>query len=187
MEGSINETEQRQWAGVFITDIGKNAEVEKAFAMSEPPAHDDWQPKAAQALTPHQRTYVTVALRRIRERISTLSGSNISQGGLPGGEARSSLAALAGDIGRSLIGAGPGGADGSRPSSSSGNGGRKPLSVSDHRCRKEQASATVSLWHASGSVSLARVIPARQSPSHHWYRWMRGPEILSLRTESHPR
>ncbi|EHA63584.1 hypothetical protein [Synechococcus sp. WH 8016] len=125
MEGSINETEQRQWAGVFITDIGKNAEVEKAFAMSEPPAHDDWQPKAAQALTPHQRTYVNVALRRIRERISTLSGSNISQGGLPGGEARSSLAALAGDIGRSLIGAGPGGADGSRPSSSSGTGGRK--------------------------------------------------------------
>ena len=27
MEGSINETEQRQWAGVFIADIGKNAEV----------------------------------------------------------------------------------------------------------------------------------------------------------------
>lgn len=125
MEGSINEAEQRQWAGVFITDIGENAEVEKAFAMSEPPAHDDWQPKAAQALTPHQRTYVNVALKRIRERINVLSGSDVRQGRLSGGDARSSLAALAGDIGRSLIGAGPGGADGSRPNSGGGGGGRR--------------------------------------------------------------
>lgn len=124
LEGSINEVDQKQWAGVFITDIGENAEVEKAFAMSEPPAHDDWQPKAAQSLTSHQRTYVNVALSRIRERIRTLSGSDIRQGRLPGGEARSSLAALAGDIGRSLIGAGPGGADGSR-SDSGGGGGRR--------------------------------------------------------------
>ena len=125
MEGSINEGEQRQWAGVFITDIGQNAEVEKAFAMSEPPAHDDWQPKAAQALTPHQRTYVNVALNRIRERIRTLSGSDISPSKLAGGEARNSLASLAGDIGRSLIGAGPGGADGSRSNSGGSGGGRR--------------------------------------------------------------
>ena len=125
MEGSINEGDQRQWAGVFITDIGKNAEVEKAFAMSEPPAHDDWQPKAAQSLSPHQRTYVNVALNRIRERIRSLSGNDIRQGRLEGGESRNSLAALAGDIGRSLIGAGPGGADGSRPSRGGGGGGRR--------------------------------------------------------------
>jgi hypothetical protein len=125
MEGSINEGEQRQWAGVFITDIGQNAEVEKAFAMSEPPAHDDWQPKAAQTLTPHQRTYVNVALNRIRERIRLLSGSDISPRKLAGGEARNSLASLAGDIGRSLIGAGPGGADGSRSSSGGSGGGRR--------------------------------------------------------------
>lgn len=124
-EGSINESEQRQWAGVFITDIGENGEVEKAFAMSEPPAHDDWQPKAAQALTPHQKTYVNVALTRIHERIRALSGSEIKQGKLTGDEAHSSLAALAGDIGRSLIGAGPGGADGTRPSSGVGGGGRR--------------------------------------------------------------
>lgn len=127
LEGSINEAEQRQWAGVFITDIGENAEVEKAFAMSEPPAHDDWQPKAAQALTAHQRTYVNVALTRIRERIRALSGSDIRQDRLKGGEVRSSLAALAGDIGRSLIGAGPGGADGSRPGRGGGGGRRAGL------------------------------------------------------------
>jgi hypothetical protein len=125
VQGSINLAEQRQWAGVFITDIGENAEVEKAFAMSEPPAHDDWQPKAAQALTPHQRTYVNVALKRIRERINDLSGSDIRQGSLTGEEARSSLAALAGDLGRSLIGTGPGGADGRRAGSGSGGGGRR--------------------------------------------------------------
>jgi hypothetical protein len=125
LKGSINESEQCQWAGVFITDIGENEEVERAFAMSEPPAHDDWQPKAAQALTPHQKTYVNVALTRIHERIRALSGSEIKQGKLTGDEARSSLAALAGDIGRSLIGAGPGGADGTRPSSGGGGGGRR--------------------------------------------------------------
>jgi hypothetical protein len=125
MEGSVNESEQRQWAGVFITDTGENAEVEKAFAMSEPPAHDDWQPKAAQSLTPHQRTYVNVALNRIRERIRSLSGSDIRQGRLEGGESRNSLAALAGDIGRSLIGAGLGGADGIRTVRGGGGGGRR--------------------------------------------------------------
>jgi hypothetical protein len=129
MEGSINEGEQLQWAGVFITDIGEKAEVERAFAMSEPPAHDDWQPKAAQALTPHQRTYVNVALARIRERIRSLSGSDIRQGRLSGGEARSSLAALAGDIGRSLIGAGPGGADGNRSGRGGGGGGGRRASL----------------------------------------------------------
>jgi hypothetical protein len=125
MEGSINESDQRQWAGVFITDIGENAEVEKAFAMSEPPAHDDWQPKAAQALTPHQRTYVNVALNRIRERIRSLSGSDIRQDRLEGAESRSSLAALAGDIGRSLIGSGLGGADGTKPGRGGGSGGSR--------------------------------------------------------------
>lgn len=133
MEGSVNEAEQRQWAGVFITDIGENAEVEKAFAMSEPPAHDDWQPKAAQALTSHQRTYVNVALKRIRERISALSGNDIRQDRLSGSEASFSLAALAGDIGRSLIGAGPGGADGSRPSSGGGGGRRASLRLGSPR------------------------------------------------------
>jgi len=129
LEGSINEAEQRQWAGVFITDIGENAEVEKAFAMSEPPAHDDWQPRAAQALSSHQRTYVNVALKRIRERISALSGSEIKHDRLSGVEARSSLAALAGDIGRSLIGTGLGGADGSRPKRDGGDGGRRQASL----------------------------------------------------------
>lgn len=126
MEGSINEQDERQWAGVFVTDIGENEMVEKAFAMSEPPAHDDWQPKSAQALTKHQRTFVTVALTRIRSRIRALSGRDIKKDRFTDGESRTSLAALAGDIGRSLIGSGPGGADGRKPSAGGGGGGRRP-------------------------------------------------------------
>jgi hypothetical protein len=125
-EGTVNEAERLQWAGVFITDIGENAEVEKAFAMSEPPAHDDWQPKSAQALTPHQRTYVNVALKRIRERIRQLSGAELIRKPTVATGAHKSLASLAGEIGRSLIGGGPGGADGrSRSGSGGGGGGRR--------------------------------------------------------------
>lgn len=131
-EGAINEAEHLQWGGVFITDIGENAEVEKAFAMSEPPAHDDWQPKSAQALTPHQRTYVNVTLKRIRERIRQLSGADLIRKATVATEAQKSLASLAGEIGRSLIGGGPGGADGRSRSGSGGGGGgrRRPLRLS---------------------------------------------------------
>ena len=131
-EGTINEAERLQWGGVFITDIGENAEVEKAFAMSEPPAHDDWQPKSAQALTPHQRSYVNVALKRIRERIRQLSGADLIRKAAVATEAQKSLASLAGEIGRSLIGGGPGGADGRSRSGSGGGKGarRRPLRLS---------------------------------------------------------
>jgi len=124
VEGSINEADRKQWAGVFITDIGENCEVEQAFAMSEPPAHDDWQPKAAQSLTPNQRTYVQVALTRIRERVKKLSGSDLNHSNLVARENGNSLASLAGEIGRSLLGYGLGGADG-RTRSSGGGGQRR--------------------------------------------------------------
>lgn len=130
-QGSVNEAERLQWAGVFITDIGENAEVEKAFAMSEPPAHDDWQPKSAHALTRSQRTYVNVALRRIRERIRQLSGADLIRTPTVSTKAQRSLASLAGEIGRSLIGGGLGGADGrSRTGSGGGGGRRRPLRLS---------------------------------------------------------
>jgi hypothetical protein len=130
-EGTVNEAERLQWGGVFITDIGDNAEVEKAFAMSEPPAHDDWQPKSAQSLTRNQRTYVNVALRRIRERIRQLSGADLIRTPSVATEAQKSLATLAGEIGRSLIGGGPGGADGRSPTGSgAGDGRRRPFRLS---------------------------------------------------------
>ena len=51
-----------EYGGVFICDDS----VESAFAASEPPAHDEWVPDY---LTGHDKTFVNVALRRIRERL----------------------------------------------------------------------------------------------------------------------
>jgi len=198
LEGSINEGEQLQWAGVFITDIGENAEVEKAFAMSEPPAHDDWQPKAAQALTPHQRTYVNVALNRIRERIRSLSGSDIRQGRLSGGEARSSLAALAGDIGRSLIGAGLGGADGNRPGRGGGGGGGRRASLRLGSPASEGTSLVNGQPVARFRIRLSG--PADAAPSISFTPWVqmdegtkdpfapngKAPQVIGVEIDSQP-
>lgn len=50
-----------QWAGVFKPV----ADVDDSFALSEPPAHDDWVPQAVP--DKGRRTEVRVALTRIRE------------------------------------------------------------------------------------------------------------------------
>jgi hypothetical protein len=114
---------------VFICDRGPENIVEQAYARSEPPAHDDWQPKADQSLTPHQRRYVNVGLTRIKERVKQLSGTDIARALKIREREQESLAALAGELGRSLIGTGPGGADGGTPASR-GSGGRRTLKLS---------------------------------------------------------
>jgi hypothetical protein len=53
------------WAGVFLAD----PEVDDAFAASEPPSHDDWQ-YATLPSRSRERTYVKVALDRVREEIT---------------------------------------------------------------------------------------------------------------------
>ena len=55
---------EREWGGVFI--CSEDEEVETAFARSEPPAHDDWQPESLPSRS-REKTFVNVALRRIRE------------------------------------------------------------------------------------------------------------------------
>lgn len=50
-----------EWAGVFITT--KFPDVERAFASSEPPAHDDWNP---QGMTGEPGRYVRAGLREVR-------------------------------------------------------------------------------------------------------------------------
>jgi hypothetical protein len=51
------------WAGVFVADEA----VDRAFAASEPPSHDDWTPD----ILPRSRekTFVNVGLRNIRESV----------------------------------------------------------------------------------------------------------------------
>lgn len=52
-----------QWAGVFKP----LSHVDDAFALAEPPAHDDWVPASIQDRT--KKSHVNVALRRIRDAV----------------------------------------------------------------------------------------------------------------------
>jgi hypothetical protein len=57
--------DQMDYAGVFVVDSTQQAdEVEQAFALSEPPTHDDWVPETLEG---KHKTFVRVALRKIKE------------------------------------------------------------------------------------------------------------------------
>ena len=103
---------QDQWGGVFICD--NNKEIEQSFAKSEPPSHDDWNPQSLD--DNYQRTFVNQALTKIKEKIKILSEISSLEDQEDENELieGDSLAKLAGDLGRSLIGKGFGGSDGSK-------------------------------------------------------------------------
>ena len=131
--GSVNKaegTQGTQWGGVYICDTGDGNIIEQAYAQSEPPAHDDWQPRAAQQLDKRQKSYVTVGLTRIRNKVRELSGLDIRPVQPIAQQEQNSFAELAGEIGRALIGTGPGGSDGSRQPGAAGGSGRRVLRIS---------------------------------------------------------
>lgn len=95
-----------EWAGVFV--CSDDDEVESAFAMSEPPAHDDWIPDNLSDR--NAKTYVRVALKRIEKAAGTFAEPvmSIASGSK---ERRPSLAGTANRLGRlldSVSGTGPG-------------------------------------------------------------------------------
>lgn len=67
LEGPPTASEYLEYAGVFVPD----SEVEAAFALSEPPAHDDWIPEYIQGRAQDNvswcKRYVSIALRKIRD------------------------------------------------------------------------------------------------------------------------
>lgn len=65
--GSESADPEKEWGGVFM--CAEDEEVENAFAKSEPPAHDDWQPESLPKRS-RERSFVNVALKRIREQIN---------------------------------------------------------------------------------------------------------------------
>ncbi|MBP2486013.1 hypothetical protein JOH50_001740 [Rhizobium leguminosarum] len=116
---------QFEWAGVFI--CSEEDEIEKAFAETEPPAHDDWIPD----MLPKGRakTYVNVALRELKLTAATYVqpkaalGTNEDRG--------PSIAKTAAKLGRLLSrssGKGPG-----RTISASGGGSKKKITISAPR------------------------------------------------------
>lgn len=103
MKGPELPDERTEWAGAFVTS--DRPEVEEAFARSEPAAHDAWDP--ATFPRGHERTFVTVALRRIREAALAVGAPSATPA--VGGEASPTMAAVAGRLGAFLEGGGPGG------------------------------------------------------------------------------
>lgn len=63
LKGPALPTGAHEWAGVFICST--EPAVERAFAASEPPAHDNWMP--ANLPAGHARTFVKMGLQRISE------------------------------------------------------------------------------------------------------------------------
>ncbi len=62
LEGNPLPDERLEWAGVFLAS--DEDEVERAFADSEPPAHDDWIPNNLPK--GREKTFVNVALKRLK-------------------------------------------------------------------------------------------------------------------------
>lgn len=107
--GSANEADEFEWTGVFR--CSEEQEIEEAFALSEPPAHDDWEP--SQRLTRTQKVIVNAALKRVRLERLRLSGRSRPEPALSTeGE---SVAPLSRRIGASLIGSGLGAPGGAPP------------------------------------------------------------------------
>ena len=96
--------ERLEWAGVFVAS--REDEVERAFADSEPPAHDDWIPNNFPRNK--AKSYVTIALRRLREIASEMG---LTATGQPASsDAGPPLARVAGRLGAALEGVGGDGA-----------------------------------------------------------------------------
>ena len=137
LDGQPLPDERLEWAGVFVTS--DEDEVERAFAESEPPAHDDWKPN----YLPRGRakTYVNVALRRLREAAAEMglpgTGSPVGSGAGP------PLGRLARRLGLALEGVGGEGARRKRRPSL-GGGGKRPPRARATRARFERLESTKS-------------------------------------------
>jgi len=107
-----------EYVGVFICDPS----VEQAFAHSEPPSHDDWHPDY---LDGHDRTFVRVALKRIKEAMMELARPPE-----PVVHVGTSTADVADRLGAVLLGAAGPGPGGSRPPTTPSRAGtRSPVKV----------------------------------------------------------
>lgn len=110
-----------EWAGVFIAD--EEEETERAFARSEPPAHDDWAWQSMPKGEP--RTWVKRACEQIRQKASSVVA--VPEISADTGESGPSLAALSGRMGALLGGAAEGA--GPRTPADGARGTRRSLKV----------------------------------------------------------
>ena len=114
LEGSPFPDERLEWAGVFVAS--NEDEVERAFADSEPPAHDDWIPDNLPKGT--TKRYVNIALTRLRGIAAEMGAT--APGRSSGTSVGPPLARLAGKLGAILEDVG---GDGAGPRRATGGGG----------------------------------------------------------------
>lgn len=101
LDGVPLQTDRFEYAGVFIA----TREVDRAFADSEPPTHDDWVWQNLDDST--HRTLVRVALRRIQEQMKDFAQP--TGGTRTGGQLQIPLGHLSSSLGNLLTGlTGPG-------------------------------------------------------------------------------
>lgn len=125
LEGTAFADDRFEWAGVFI--CSDDEEIEKAFAVSEPPAHDDWVPH----ILPRGRakTFVRVALRELKEIAATYVQPKSAIGtSETKGPSVAKVAARLGQLLSRTSGKGP-----SRPTSSRSGDTRKKIAISAPR------------------------------------------------------
>lgn len=120
LEGTALPDEGLEWAGVFLAS--DEDEVERAFALSEPPAHDDWIPGNLEK--GYAKTYVNVALRKLETRATEI-GMPASSGRNQEGDAPP-LARVSGMLGAALEGVTGEGAGRSRRGNGGGGGSSRP-------------------------------------------------------------
>lgn len=113
-----------EWGGVFVCD----RDLDSAFAASEPPAHDDWQPSLV--VEKSDRRAVNVALREIRETVK----SRVALAEGPARPGTASVARIADALAGLVVGiAGTGPGRTPRPGSGSSPRPRRPT-VGDPEC-----------------------------------------------------
>lgn len=151
-----------EWAGVFVTSEEK--EVEKAFADAEPPAHDDWLYDMLPKKT-YARTYVRVALSRIRDAAQAVVGGQAPTTG--GHRDAPSLAHVADMFGRALASANAQGAGPRTGKSGGGGSGGRAYSISRpvFQCLAEENGNPLAIFRADIRNPAAHRLTLRLQPS----------------------
>ena len=158
LEGPIHPNERLEWAGVFISS--REQEVEEAFAAAEPPTHDDWNfqslPKGS-----HEKTFVRVALREIREKMKGIVPDPRS----PTGDGSEGLAGIADRLGSYLLSGDGDRAVRQKQTGKSGGGARGPVRLTGVRSGELETEGrrTIATFHFTvmGSAGKAVELTAR--------------------------
>lgn len=151
LKGDALPDERTEWGGVFVTS--EVPEIEEAFASSEPAAHDVWDPSGLPK--GHPRTYVSVAMKRLREAADAVARPAAAPGATPAAE--QSVAAVASRLGAFLAGVGEGG-----PSRVRGPGGGK-----GHGRRRVSSPvfARLETWQGQRTALFTMTVSGRGTPS----------------------